>query len=306
MAEQNVFAELRRRQDKYANLPKATRDWLFTLSPEELEAFEASMDFGDQEMMAEVQRQLPEELRFGGEFGLPSAIGYGKDASDRAQIRHYYDPFVGGGSYGSGLPTILGLYSKSARGLRTTPEYIREQQRLGNIRDTIADSPLVKYISGAPDYDPVTGSRGISVFMPSGRSRQERAYNTPEGFVGQSSGNRYTHAGTIAHELTHKFFDSPAFLDFLEETGRNSGKPLTSRQEHDYIESVQPIDENLFASPAVRGMYQNRYRDVLNDFRQWMTPEKEEKYGIRMPIRSLPPEEPPSTVDKILDFIRGR
>ena len=133
MAEQNIFAELQRRQDKYADLPKATRDWLFTLSPEELEAFEASMDFGDQEMMAEVQRQLPEELRFGGEFGLPSAIAYGKDASDRAQIRGY--------TYDAGLPNILGLYAKSAIGVGLTPEFIREQQKLGNIPNAVADNP---------------------------------------------------------------------------------------------------------------------------------------------------------------------
>ena len=299
MAEQNIFAELQRRQDKYADLPKAMRDWLFTLSPEELEAFEASMDFGDQEMMAEVQRQLPEELRFGGEFGLPSAIAYGKDASDRAQIRNY--------TYDAGLPNILGFYTKSARGLGMTPEFIREQKRLGNVPDAVADNPLARYISSAPDYDPATGSRGITVFQPLGSSSEERAYRRPEGLK-ELSGSRYTLPQTITHELTHKFFDSPAFLDFLEETGRNSGKPLTSRKEHDYIESVESIDEELFTTPALRRMYQNNYRDVLNEFRQWMTPEKEEKYGIRMPIRSLPPEEPPSTstVDKIIDFIRGR
>ena len=268
------------------------------LYPMGLEAArKASDELADQEMMAEIQRQLPEEIRFGGEFGLPSAIGYGKDASDRAQIRGY--------TYDEGLPSLFGFYSKSARGLRKTPEFIREQERLGNIPDIVEYSPSARYISSAPDYDPVTGSRGIVVFTPSGISPEERAYNTAEGFVGEESGTRFTRAGTIAHELTHKFFDSPAFLDFLEETGRNSGKPLTSRQEHDYIESVQPIDEDIFASPAVRGMRQNRYRDVLDDFRQWMTPEKEEKYGIRMPIRSLPPEEP-STIDKIIDFIRGR
>lgn len=271
--------------------------WLASLTPEQRAAFDASMEFADQEMMAEIQRQLPEELRFGGEFGLPSAIGYGKDASDRAQIRDY--------TYDGSIPSVFGFYSKSARGLRTTPEYIREQERLGNMPDMVEDSPSTRYISSAPDFDPATGSRGIVVFTPLGTSPEQRAYNTAEGFVGKKSGTRFTRAGTIAHELTHKFFDSPAFLDFLEETGRNSGKPFTSRQEHDYIESVQPIDEDIFASPAVRKMYQDRYRDVLDDFRQWMTPEKEEKYGVRMPIRSLPPEEP-STIDKIIDFIRGR
>lgn len=263
------------------------------------EAKKASEEFANQEMMAEVQRKLPERLRFGGEFGLPSALGYGKDADSRAQIRNYTST----GSTG-GVPTVLGEYSKSARGLGMVPEYYKKIKERRKI-DPLMDSPLIEFIgSGRPDFDPATGAEGISVFQPLGRSPMERAYNTDEGFT-DIRGGRHTQAGTIAHELTHKFFDSPAFLDFLEETGRNSGKPFTARQDHRYIESVQPVDEAKIAAPAFRALAQDDYRELLDDFKQWATPEKQEKYGIRLPIEDTKPEYP-SMLDNLIDFIKGR
>ena len=262
------------------------------------EAQKASEEFGNQEMMAEIQRKLPERLRFGGEFGLPSALGYGKDADSRAQIRNYTST----GSTG-GIPTILGEYSKSARGLGITPEYYKKIKERRKI-DPLMDSPLIKYISGKPDFDSATGAEGVSVFQPLGRSPMERAFNTKEGFT-DIRGGRHTQAGTIAHELTHKFFDSPAFLDFLKETGRNQGKPFTLAGDHRYIESVQPVDEAQIAAPAFRALAQEDYRELLDDFKQWATPEKQEKYGIRLPIEATKPEYP-SMLDNLIDFIKGR
>lgn len=282
-------------EGKYAAFPQVTRDWIATLSPEELAAFDASVEFGNQEMMAEVQRKLPERLRFGGEFGLPSALGYGKDADSRAQIRNY--------TAKEGIPTVLGAYDNSARGLGITPKHykkVKEQRKI----DPLMDSPIIDFISGKPDFDSATGAKGVSVFQPSGRSSMERAYNTDEGFI-DKRGGRHTQAGTISHELTHKFFDSPAFLDFLEETGRNRGKPFTSKQDHAYIESVQPVDEAQIAAPAFRALAQDDYRELLNDFKQWATPEKQEKYGIRLPVEATKPEYP-SMLDNLIDFIKGR
>ena len=282
--------------DKYASFPQATRDWLATRSPEELAAFDASVEFGNQEMLAEVQRKLPERLRFGGEFGLPNALGYGKDADSRAQIRGYLTPELG-------FPTIMGGYARSPRGLGLIPEELEERRAQGKVHSAF-DDPLIEFISSAPDYDASTGSKGISVFQPTGRNSMERAYNTAEGFADQQGG-RQSQADTISHELTHRFFDSPAFLDFLEETGYNQGKPLTGGQEHNFIGSAAPIDEDVFAAPTVRKIRQKHYSELLDRFREWLTPEREEKYGIRMPIRSTSPEYP-STLDKIIDFIRGR
>jgi hypothetical protein len=66
------------------------QSWLDGLTPEQRAAFDASVEFGDQEYMGELQNNLPPELRFGGEFGGISALGYGKGTNDdRAQIRGY-------------------------------------------------------------------------------------------------------------------------------------------------------------------------------------------------------------------------
>ena len=250
------------------------------LYPMGLEAArKASEEFANQEMMAEIQRQLPERLRFGGEFGLPSALAYGKDADSRAQIRGYLTP-------GVDFPSRMGTYG---RGMEDDPRY--------------------EFITGEPDYDETTGtSKGISVFQPMGRNPRERAFTTAEGVEGSRNRNkRHSYASTIAHELTHKFFDSPAFLDFLEETGRYSyppGTPLTPRQEHHLIQSVEPMTEE-FERLGARKHAQQYYSELLDHFRGWLTPEREEKYGIRLPIPHAIPEYP-STLDKLIDFIRGQ
>jgi len=260
------------------------------------EAQKASEEFANQEMMAEVQRKLPERLRFGGEFGLPSALAYGKDADSRAQIRNYITQ--------GGVPSLVGAYSKSARGLGISPEYYKKAEKEGKTRSYLDESTVIDFINAPPDFDPATGAKGISVFQPLGRSPLELAYNTAEGFK-SGEGGRATQAGTIVHELTHKFFDSPAFLDFLEETGRNKGKPFTATQDHRYIESVEPVDEAKIAAPAFRALAQDDYRELLDDFKQWATPEKQEKYGIRLPVESTKPEYP-SMLDNLIDFIKGR
>jgi hypothetical protein len=256
------------------------------------EAKKASDELANQEMIAEIQRQLPERLRFGGEFGLPSALGYGKDADSRAQIRGYLTP-------GLDFPNRMGVFGpRSPRASRLTLEELAKLRRM-------EDDPAIEFISGEPDYDATTGSKGISVFLPTGRNPQERAYNTAEGFEGSRNRNkRYSYANAIAHELTHKFFDSPAFLDFLEETGRSSGTPLTARQEHHLIESVEPMAEE-FERLGTRKHPQQYYSELLDQFRGWLTPEREEKYGVRLPIQSTLPEYP-STLDKLIDFIRGQ
>ena len=273
-------------ETKYAAFPQATTDWLATLSPEELAAFDASVELGNQEMMADVQRKLPERLRFDGEFGLPSALGYGKDADSRAQIRNFFY---------EGMPPILGSYRQSARGLGVTPEYYEREKRAGRTIDRLREDPLVEYISDRPDYDQVTGAEGVSVYTPDFLDSFSNAYIGDKGYEERASGGRlHTQAGTIAHELTHKFFDSPAFLDFLEETGRNEGKPLTGEGDHRYIESVEPYAEfpryaEKPEASAIRALVQDEYRELLDDFEQWLTPEKQEKYGLRLPVKATKP-----------------
>lgn len=257
--------------------------WLDSLNPEQRAAFDASIEFGDQEYMGEVQRKLPPETRFGGEFGLLSALGYGKGTNeDRAQIRNYT-------TRGQGLPSIAGLYAKSMRGLEQSDETYDPKRRT-----PLEKSRAIEYISAPPDRD-AAGGKGVSVFLPVGTNEAERAYASKEGYM--SGGRRDNYPSTVAHELTHKGFDSPAFLDFLEETGRNEGRPLSGRQEHRYLDQL--------ISEVPNRMVLDDYSKLQNEFRNWLTPEKQEKYGVRLPVPAAEPVDP-SMLDRLIDFIQGK
>jgi len=262
--------------------------WLDSLTPEQREAFDASVEFGDQEYMGEVQRKLPPETRFGGEFGLLSALGYGKGTNeDRAGIKQVYSP-------NGGLPTVLG-------------EYLPRDSSDSN-KDFGQEIRGLAYMGGQP---PVRG-KDISVFHPLAQSQAEAQYASPEGIFASGDFNRYPE--TVAHELTHKGFMSPAFLDFLKETGRNKGKAYSADQQHYFItasenENVEyddalKLDRNKDDFKNLRNK-QKGYRTVLNEFKEWLTPERQEQYGVRLPVPAAEPVDP-SMLDRLIDFIQGK
>lgn len=281
------------------------QSWIESLTPEQRAAFDASVEFGDQEYMGEVQRKLPPETRFGGEFGLPSALGYGKGTNeDRAQIRNYT-------TRGRGLPSVLGEFSKSPRGLGYTEAEAIERGYDPERPSALEKARAIQFMGTPPDKD-MSGGKGVSVFMPVGTNEAERAYASKEGYM--SGGQRYSYPDTVAHELTHKGLDSPAFLDFLEETGRNKGRPLRGSLEHKYIDSAE--DSNVAYDEMLRynrdkGDFRNlqgkqtEYRELLNEFKEWLTPEKQEKYGVRLPVPAAEPVDP-SMLDKLMNFIQGK
>jgi len=270
--------------------------WLDSLTPKEEAERKALMELSDQEYMAELQNDLPPELRFGGEFGGISALGYGDGGDDRAQIRSYT-------TSNGGLPSILGLYLPSERRLG---QLTNKQART----NAITESDIVDYIIGPPDYEVENTtegrSKGISVFSPTGKLGAGGKYGSKEGYMPEyepltrryEEPLRYTYAQTVQHELQHRGFDHPAFLDFLEETEETeNGRPLKAREEHRFIE----------ASPDFERKHndQELYRKMLSRFEEWLTPEKQEKYGIRVPVKASVPTKT-SVLDDLINFIRGQ
>tara|TARA_R110000782_G_scaffold48307_1_gene105812 strand:+ start:136 stop:927 length:792 start_codon:yes stop_codon:yes gene_type:complete len=254
--------------------------WLDSLTPKEEAERKALMELGDQEYMAELQNNLPSELRFGGEFGATSALGYGTGQEDRAQIRGYTRP-------DGELHKILGAFQQSGQRLGRD---ITSAEALST--NSIANSGIVKYISDAPDYED-NRSKGISVFTPTSSEGKQGAYGSKDGYISKK-GTRYTYPETVQHELQHKGFDHPAFLAFLTE---KKGRPLTGREEHRFID----------ASPNSAGKVRDQeiYRNMMSRFEEWLTPEKQEEYGIRMPLKSSVPAEP-SVLDRLMDFIQDK
>lgn len=247
------------------------------LYPMGLEAArKASDELADQEMMAEIQRQLPEELRFGGKYGLLSALGYYGDGDPEnfAGIKAFFTPE-------GGLPNLTG-------------EYISPDNPKPNLVDA---SSFLEFVD--PSNPPRIG-KDVTVFHGLlGRSSRpmEREYMSPEGRKA-STGEIDSLPRMVAHELQHKGFDSPVVRRFLEERGETPVMP--PRRQHDFIDAA-----NNPEAPFARSLNLPRYDDFIEELMQFITPEVAEEYGVRMPIRSLPPEEP-STIDKIIDFIRGR
>ena len=244
------------------------------LYPMGLEAArKASDELADQEMMAEVQRQLPEELRFGGKYGLLSPLGYYGDG-DPAGIKAFFTPE-------GGLPTVAGEYVPSD----STKPYL------------VDTTSVLEFVDSS---NPPRRGKDVTVFHGNlGRSSRpmEREYMSPEGFK-SSTGEIDSLPRIIAHELQHKGFDSPVVRRFLEERGETPVMP--PRRQHDFIDAA-----NNPEAPFARSLNLPRYDDFIEELTEFITPEVAKEYGIRMPIRSLPPEEP-STIDKIIDFIRGR
>jgi len=247
------------------------------LYPMGLEAArKASHEFADQEMMAEIQRQLPEELRFGGKYGLLSALGYYGDGDPEnfAGIRTFFTPE-------GGLPRVAG-------------EYIPPDSTKPYFVDTTS---ILEFVD--PSNPPRRG-KDVTVFHGNlGRSSRpmERAYMSPEGFK-SSTGEVDSLPRMVAHELQHKGFDSPVVRRFLEERGETPVMP--PRRQHDFIDAA-----NNPEAPFARSLNLPRYDDFIEELIEFITPEIAEEYGVRMPIRAVSPEEPPF-LDRIIDLIRGR
>jgi len=268
------------------------------LSQEERDAMRrASEEMAEAEYIMEVQNRLPEALRFGGEYGIMSALGYGK-GDDRADITSYVP------KNDRAILSILGQYM---------PEYAPDEYVQKN---NAKFSKVADYVSEPPKQG------GITALLPTSAEEAQTKYR--EGTV--ERGDSPTPVGydrTIAHELTHRGFDNPvvaaALRDFLDRNppsmfdsdnkvydtsdARRILKNLTSTsQQHRFIDEIQPeVAEDRMAR---RGRKDARLLDrIIRDFMS--REENKQKYpNVYLPTPSAQAEEP-SIVDKIMSFIKG-
>jgi len=257
----------------------------------------ASQQMADAEYIMEVQNRLPESLRFGGEYGIMSALGYGK-GDDRADITSYVP------KNDRAILSILGQYM---------PEYAQDSYVQSNSADF---SKVADYVSEPPKQG------GIAVLLPTSAEKAQTMYR--EGTL--ERGDSPTPAGynrTVAHELTHRGFSNPvvaaALRDFLDRTplsefssdakvydvsnAKRILKNLNSTsQQHRFIDEIQP--EVAEDRTAQRGGRDARLLDrIIRDFMS--REENKQKYpDVYIPTRSAQREEP-SIVDRIMSFIKG-
>jgi len=256
----------------------------------------ASQEMAEAEYIMEVQNKLPESLRFGGEYGIMSALGYGK-GDDRADITSYVP------KDDRAILNVLGQYM---------PEYAQDSY----VQDNSAGfSKVADYVSEPPKQG------GIAVLLPTSAKGAQTKYR--EGTL--ERGDSPTPAGynrTVAHELTHRGFSNPvvaaALRDFLDRTplstfsdakvydvsdAKRMLKNLNSTsQQHRFIHEIQP--EVAEDRTAQRGGRDARLLDrIIRDFMS--REENKQKYpDVYIPTTSAQREEP-SIVDRIMSFIKG-
>lgn len=260
----------------------------------------ASRQMADSEYMTEVQNKLPEVLRFGGDYGLVSALGYGK-GDDRTKINSYVSKIP------DSILSLLGYY---------LPEYAPDDFVR---KETQKMEPFANFVDKAPKQG------GIAVLLPtgSGASKEYREGKVPLRDSPVSTG----YDRTVAHELTHKGFKHPvvaaALQDFIDRdfsffdratnesikfdklAARRMLENMGVSQQHRFIDDIQP---ELGDTPQSTNFYRGRRDAKLLDriVRDFMSREEnKERYSdVYIPTRSAQPEEP-SILDRLISLVKG-
>ena len=251
----------------------AEKDDLYPMGREAARA--ASRQMADEEFWTELVNQLEPELRFGGKYGLISALGLGKGA-DRTKVSPY--------------------------GMRDT----ERAEQVGR-ESQLLRSPLLGYYKPRRARDDATpkGFSAIHEFVPGGKApapggnvaafypmvsgavadnyRKARTFNFGHGFP-----------STVQHELFHKGMDSPAVQAFISETGT---RPPYSA--HSVLEAIQPSSDNEEMAAQIRG----RHDEFSSKLLDWLNEGSAERFGVYVPTRSAEPKEEESMVDKILRIL---
>lgn len=275
---------------------------------------QASDQFADQEMMADVYNRLNQNVAPGGIFGLLPYLGQSRD---------------GGARFRTVVAVPGSLYDPNYRGV-----YRRE-----GVEDT----------SGrVPSYDQVLIDRGmeplqqgeifLQQYAPSVVSKKESARKDYFGNPVRPGVGPPAEAEVLTHEFVHRSFDSPMYRDFADWAKENLsareayiiGKPL---RRGTYNEDLAYTIGRLARSPSgespeeayddgsyyryedrhlgmdkkeLHSMFVEELKIIDRGLREFLTPLRQDIYGIRMPIRSLPPEKPEEPEQSMLQSVLDR
>ena len=265
-------------------MPKLTyEEWKAGLSPAEEEARLASELLGDQEMLADIYRRVDPSVNPGGEYGLFPAIGQSRDGGAR-----YKGVEVGvGDSYVSGE---LGSY---------LPEHNPVDEE-GYVYSKRQGYPLSSQLLMEKGMDP----------LKPGEIYFQQFSGDVQPFKNTTRKEIEDPASTLIHEFFHRAVDAPwfdEFADWAENEASGSWTMPSTREAARTIRSLASSveKEQSFAhtlDDTARGEAEtNQYStDVANQkklvsmdkaLRAFFTPERQEKYGLRLPLKATVPEE---------------
>jgi len=279
------------------------------------EARAASEQMADIEFEDDVQNRLPEDLRYGGLYGLLSYLGMQGQGdqegsqSRRAVIKPKGMPRPGEDQRAS---TFLGSYY--------LPEANPDRLAM-NVDRTMG---LDFYQGSYPNPDEIRYFQSTS----------PRARELGVGGLDEVS-------DTVAHELFHRGQSLPFLKDMLEEVnqkmdladrdsvmGRVKYERLKDersrlrnlvREGHYYLDALakkNPIDsedkqrrDDLLDIYGYYPIGSDRRRleeleALQDDIGNYLTPEKQKELGVRLPTPAAEPKEPPSFVERALDYAK--
>ena len=247
------------------------------------EALQASQEFADQEMLADIYRRVDPSVNPGGEYGLFPAIGQSRDGGAR-----YKGVEVGvGDSYVSGE---LGSY---------LPEHNPVDEE-GYVYSKRQGYPLSSQLLMEKGMDP----------LKPGEIYFQQFSGDVQPFKNTTRKEIEDPASTLIHEFFHRAVDAPwfdEFADWAKNEASGSWTMPSTRDAAAFIRSlVSSVEkEQSFAhtlDDTARGEAEtNQYStDVANQkklvsmdkaLRAFFTPERQEKYGLRLPLKATVPEE---------------
>ena len=178
---------------------------------ERINAFLASQQMMDQEDVIYKQQALPPEARFGGEFGLPSFLGF-IGGKDRGRVRSK--------TVGINEPYTFEAIGKYYReDPQKTSSAKREEIILSRI-DPRDRGAFRRYYQGIPEPDMVYVDYPADSPEYAEPERSKETMQTMRDLAGvrqRVRDPRLTEvAGVTAHELDHRFYDLPVYKDMVD------------------------------------------------------------------------------------------
>ena len=240
-------------------------------------ARKASDQFADQEMMADVQRRIKDpDNRFGGVYGLLPHLGYTR--GEGATYRNVMGGTTGRAKVGTSTSRTLGLYQQ---------EDDDDGVTYGLFSDLLEEQGLDRMAPGEFAFNMLNK-------------------DSPE-----------MEAETIFHEFTHRALDPSSKLgkDFMAhiegsedliETQKNSLKSaFTDHATQENIASVYDTTDNIFLYSDIDENTETRkslfdiqkkinridIKNLTREFQKFLTPEKQEEHGIRLPVPAAVPQD---------------
>ena len=276
-----------------------------------------SEQFGDIEHLIEMQNKAPEDLRYGGLYGLLSFLGLSgqepdpelRDSGaypDKAVIKSMGMRYPDESKFGSYAGTLGEYYLPDA-----DPQALKE---------------LAQFKSGIDVYDP--DLKGPDYYQRSYPQPDEiRIFQSTVPEVRDEFGQRLIKKGPggiggiddipkyLQHESGHRGANLPFLKDLLESLDPDSEEYDAIKQliddDHYYLNALDkkyglaPGDKALQEIYGEHGTFdtQTKLREletVQDTIKEYLTPERQEELGVRLPI---PASKPKGTFERLYDQI---